>query len=51
MIKLIKYICLKCGYIHYKDIITDELIDIKNLNKYDYVIVAEKELDMWNCCI
>ncbi len=51
MKKLLKFICLNCGYIHYKDLITNELVDIKNLKDDDYIIVAEKELGMWNCCI
>lgn len=51
MKKIIKFICLKCGYIHYQDFFTDELIDIVNLNQNDYIIVAEKEIELWNCCI
>ena len=51
MLKLIKYLCGKCGYIHYTNLLTDEIVDIKNLKKEDYIIISTQEIEMWNCCI
>lgn len=49
MKKLIKFTCLNCGFIHYTDFFTDKRCI--NVNEDNVIIVCEKELDMWNCCI